>query len=451
MWDFTKGVDASKLDDGYWATNAETGETTTEGKLDATTEMYFTNKNYGLTANPLYLSTWRSGDENEGAGLTTNITVNTTTTIGEVPGMTPIPGKDTNLGSEYNGKLYKGIRLYGHASFLGIDGIEDGMNVTMTVDHYNSDGGSQPASGYANSAMIIYPAGYKDPQDANDDFYLNRLTNVYIYSSGGEGSLTLEPTNLGITVSNIIAGYPAATGLLNKGNGAKPSSDGETVTRTAGYATLISPYNIDMTGQKAVKAYICTYYGYANNQVHMKQIRHIPANTPVMLKGYARDMYVLYISEGNKPVEHGIDQSVFEQNRLVGALTPTVVNTTEEVVGSDGAKVTYYNFGLNGNKWTKYTRSGTLAEGRAYLRLTEEEYADLKAGSVSGASSANTRIVFEDLEDEDVDNDNTATGIENVAAPMAGDGYFYTLNGVRVDKPTKKGIYIYNGKKIVIR
>lgn len=451
VWDFTKGVDASKLNDGYWATNTETGETSTEGMLDATTEKYFTKKDYGLTENPLYLSTWRSGDENEGAGLTTNITVNTTTTIGEVPGMTPIPGKDTNLGSEYNGKLYKGIRLYGHASFLGIDGIEDGMNVTMTVDHYNSDGGSQPASGYANSAMIIYPAGYKDPQDANDDFYLNRLTNVYIYSSGGEGSLTLEPTNLGITVSNIIAGYPAATGLLNKGNGAKPSSNGETVTRTAGYATLISPYNIDMTGQKAVKAYICTYYGYANNQVHMKQIRHIPANTPVMLKGYARDMYVLYISEGNKPVEHGIDQSVFEQNRLVGALTPTVVNTTDEVVGSDGAKVTYYNFGLNGNKWTKYTRSGTLAEGRAYLRLTEEEYADLKAGSVSGASSANTRIVFEDLEDEDVDNDNTATGIENVAAPTAGDGYFYTLNGVRVDKPTKKGIYIYNGKKIVIR
>lgn len=451
VWDFTKGVDESKLNDGYWATNTETGETSTEGMLDATTEKYFTNKDYGLTANPLYLSTWRSGDENEGAGLTTDIKVNTTTTIGEVPGMTPIPGKDTNLGSEYNGKLYKGIRLYGHASFLGIDGIEDGMNVTMTVDHYNSDGGSQPASGYANSAMIIYPAGYKDPQDANDDFYLNRLTNVYIYSSGGEGSLTLEPTNLGITVSNIIAGYPAATGLLNKGNGAKPSSNGETVTRTAGYATLISPYNIDMTGQKAVKAYICTYYGYANNQVHMKQIRHIPANTPVMLKGYARDMYVLYISEGNKPVEHGIDQSVFEQNRLVGALTPTVVNTTEEVVGSDGAKVTYYNFGLNGHQWTKYTRSGTLAEGRAYLRLTEEEYADLKAGSVSGASSANTRIVFEDLEDEDVDNDNTATGIENVAAPTAGDGYFYTLNGVRVDKPTKKGIYIYNGKKIVIR
>lgn len=459
VWDFTKGVNASKLDDGYWTTDAETGETKTTGltigsgsadENPASDAVCFIDKKYeGLVDNPIYLTTYnRSKDGKESVN---DITVNRTSSIGEVPGMTPIPGKDTNLSSEYNGKLYKGIKLDGHASFLGIDGLEEGMNITMTIDNYGSGGGSQPA-GSNKGILQIFPKDYKDPQDATmQDYYLNRLTNVYISGSGGDGSLTFEPEGSAITVTNIVAGYPAATGLLNKGNGAKPSSNGETVTRTAGYATLISPYNIDMTGQKAVKAYICTYYGYANNQVHMKQIRHIPANTPVMLKGYARDMYVLYISEGNQPVDHGIDQSVFEQNRLVGALTPTVVNTTEEVVGSDGAKVTYYNFGLNGNKWTKYTRSGTLAEGRAYLRLTEEEYADLKAGSVSGASSANTRIVFEDLEDEDVDNDNTATGIENVAAPTAGDGYFYTLNGVRVDKPTKKGIYIYNGKKIVIR
>ena len=459
VWDFTKGVDVSNLNDGYWTTDAETGETKTTGltigsgsedENPASDAVCFIDKKYeGLVDNPIYLTTYNRNKD--GVESVNDITVNRTSSIGDVPGMTPIPGKDTNLSSEYNGKLYKGIKLDGHASYLGIDGLEEGMNITMTIDNYGSGGGSQPA-GSNKGILQIFPKDYKDPQDATmKDFYLNRLTNVYINGSGGDGSLTFEPEGSAITVTNIVAGYPAATGLLNKGNGAKPSSNGETVTRTAGYATLVSPYNIDMTGQKAVKAYICTYYGYANNQVHMKQIRHIPANTPVMLKGYARDMYVLYISEGNKPVQHGIDQSVFEQNRLVGVLTPTVVNTTEEVVGSDGAKVTYYNFGLSGNKWNKLSRSGTVAAGRAYLRLTEEEYADLKAGSVSGASSANTRIVFEDLEDEDVDNDNTATGIENVAAPTAGDGYFYTLNGVRVDKPTKKGIYIYNGKKIVIR
>lgn len=448
VWDFTKGVDASKLNDGLWAPKAETGETSTEDMLNATTGKYFTKKDYGLTENPLYLTTWRSGNENGGAGLVTNITVNTTTTIGEVPGMTPVAGMGTNLGSEYNGKLYKGIKLSGKASYMGIDGIKDGMNVTMTIDNYGS--GTSQLVGNSNSVMLIFPKDYNDPQDATNGYKLNRLTNVCIYRPGYDGSMTFEQNDGAITVTNIVAGYPAATGLLNTGNGAKPSSDRETVTRTAGYATMISPYNIDMTGQKAVKAYICTYYGYANNQVHMKQIRHIPANTPVMLKGYARDMYVLYISEGNKPVDHGIDQSVFEQNRLVGALTPTMVNTTEEVVGSDGAKVTYYNFGLNGHLWTKYTRSGVLGEGRAYLRLTEDEYADIKAASVSGSSSASrTTIIFEDLDDEE--NDNTTTGIENIARPSAGDGYFYTLNGVRVDKPTKKGIYIYNGKKIVIR
>lgn len=458
VWDFTKGVNASILkDDVYWTYDAETGETKTTGltigsgsadENPASDAVCFIDKKYeGLVDNPIYLTTYNRNKD--GVESVNDITVNRTSSIREVPGMTPIPGKDTNLSSEYNGKLYKGIKLDGHASFLGIDGLEEGMNITMTIDNYGSGGGTQPA-GSNKGILQIFPRDYKDPQDANNDFYLNRLTNVYINGSGGDGSLTFEPEGSAITVTNIVAGYPAATGLLNKGNGAKPSSAGETVTRTAGYATMISPYNIDMSGQKAVKAYICTYYGYANNQVHMKQIRHIPANTPVMLKGYARDMYVLYISEGNKPVDHGIDQSVFEQNRLVGALTPTVVNTTEEVVGTDGAKVTYYNFGLNGHLWTKYTRSGVLGEGRAYLRLTEDEYADLKAANVSGASSAaRPTVIFEDL-DEEEDN-NTTTGIENVARPSAGDGYFYTLNGVRVDKPTKKGIYIYNGKKIVIR
>ena len=450
VWDFTKGVDVSKLNDGLWATDSKTGITTTKGLLDASDDSkHFTYKDYGLTEYPLYLNTYHQNSGNDSEGKVSDISVNVPTTIGDIPGMTAIPGKDTNLPSESNGKQYKGIQLHGKASFMGIDNITDGMNIIMHMDNANS-GSVQPASGIGSSAMQIFPKDYVDPQDTDGKKYnLNRLTNVFVYTPGGEGDLAVEPEE-NVVITNIVAGYPAATGLMNAGNGTASSSDGATVTRTAGYATMISPYNIDMTGQKAVKAYICTYYGYANNQVHMKQIRHIPANTPVMLKGYARDMYVLFISEGNKPVDHGIDQSEFEQNRLVGALTPTMVNTTEEVVGTDGAKVTYYNFGLNGHQWTKYTRSGVLGEGRAYLRLTEDEYADLKAASVSGSSSASrTTIIFEDLDDEE--DNNTTTGIENIARPSTGDGYFYTLNGVRIDKPTKKGIYIYNGKKIVIR
>ena len=31
------------------------------------------------------------------------------------------------------------------------------------------------------------------------------------------------------------------------------------------------------------------------------------------------------------------------------------------------------------------------------------------------------------------------------------DGEFYTLQGVKVNKPTTKGVYIHNGKKVLVK
>ena len=46
---------------------------------------------------------------------------------------------------------------------------------------------------------------------------------------------------------------------------------------------------------------------------------------------------------------------------------------------------------------------------------------------------------------------NTPTGINNVNMDNHYDDYYYTLDGVRIENPTKKGIYIKNGKKVVIK
>ena len=46
----------------------------------------------------------------------------------------------------------------------------------------------------------------------------------------------------------------------------------------------------------------------------------------------------------------------------------------------------------------------------------------------------------------------TATGIDAIENEADfEEGAWYTINGVRVDQPTKKGLYIHNGKKIVIK
>lgn len=45
----------------------------------------------------------------------------------------------------------------------------------------------------------------------------------------------------------------------------------------------------------------------------------------------------------------------------------------------------------------------------------------------------------------------TPTGITDVHQDKRDNGYYYTLDGVRIEAPTKKGIYIKNGKKVLIK
>lgn len=47
--------------------------------------------------------------------------------------------------------------------------------------------------------------------------------------------------------------------------------------------------------------------------------------------------------------------------------------------------------------------------------------------------------------------DDTTNGIDGVSVtPVVKDGHYYNLQGIRVDRPTR-GIYIHNGRKVVVR
>ena len=46
----------------------------------------------------------------------------------------------------------------------------------------------------------------------------------------------------------------------------------------------------------------------------------------------------------------------------------------------------------------------------------------------------------------------TVVGIQNINnAAQYGDGACYTLSGVRIERPTQKGLYIHNGKTVVVK
>ncbi len=117
----------------------------------------------------------------------------------------------------------------------------------------------------------------------------------------------------------------------------------------------------------------------------------------------------------------------------------------EVVVGKGKTKGTFYgnyvagtevpeeNLFISGNKFHYSTGSTTIKAFRGYFELKDvlDSYYD----------EAPSRVVF-DFGD--------VTGIQKVSAQGQNDGIYYDLSGRRVEKPSK-GVFIVNGKKVIIK
>lgn len=112
----------------------------------------------------------------------------------------------------------------------------------------------------------------------------------------------------------------------------------------------------------------------------------------------------------------------------------------------------YYNYVLSsgGSKSTGvgfYRYTGTTFSDRAAYLPIPIAYVNTGSGS-SSTSSKGTRLLLLDADEQ------VATAILEVKgdgiATRNNDGYFYNLNGMRVEHP-KAGIYIRNGKKVVMK
>ena len=98
------------------------------------------------------------------------------------------------------------------------------------------------------------------------------------------------------------------------------------------------------------------------------------------------------------------------------------------------------------------TGKGTTYANSAFLHLTKAQAEDLGVGtaydtSASAASAPAFMLLFDESDD------NVITGISDITTAkgnsVASQGW-YTLQGVRTPKPTRRGIYIYNGKKVIV-
>lgn len=244
---------------------------------------------------------------------------------------------------------------------------------------------------------------------------------------------------------------------------------------------------------------------YAKGTVHLRRLNYIPANVGVVLIGVApagtyneNDQLAFSLLERTEDSEiapadsctlwKNADTYIQHGDKWNNYLVPTVqaVNNLGNAYVDKSGKITYRYFGLSNYYRTKYhknhgaadtqsdylgffrlTSNGKSGANRAYLsipanaevgnrvgatygyldfngQLLENQYHEQYEGE-SPAKFANMAMVFDDLIEG-----NETTGIKELETDVLNDNKYYNLQGVEVAYPVK-GIYIHNGKKVIVK
>lgn len=250
----------------------------------------------------------------------------------------------------------------------------------------------QHSSGSGADRIMKLDAGSFGSTVHSQSVVANAKTTLQYVYVGGEQDFYAYSASSGLNVFGIkVEPLPATTNV----------TVGED-----GYRTFASKYPLDFTEPiTGLKAYKATVSG---STVTFSEVTgKVPAKGGLLLKA-AQGVYTIPVS-ADEPAEFN--------NALVGVTAETPM--TEQIFVL-----------LNGNKGIGFYKTGdnfTVSANTAYL-----------PASVAGARQF---IGF--------DEEGEATGIEAIERVQTTDTFF-NLNGQRVAQPSK-GLYIVNGKKVVLK
>lgn len=244
---------------------------------------------------------------------------------------------------------------------------------------------------------------------------------------------------------------------------------------------------------------------YAKGTVHLRRLNYIPANVGVVLIGVApegtyneNDKLAFSLLERTEVSEiapadsctlwKNADTYIQHGDKWNNYLVPTVQandNLGNAYVDKSG-KITYRYFGLSNYYRTKYhqsikdtdtqndylgffrlTSNGKSGANKAYLSIPANAEVGNGVGATYGyidfngqllenkfhdqyeaetpAKFANMAMIFDDLIEG-----NETTGIKELETEVLNDNKYYNLQGIEVAYPVK-GIYIHNGKKVIVK
>ncbi len=283
----------------------------------------------------------------------------------------------------------------------------------------------------------------------NNDLYLqNEITftdcaayNIYLenkYARVGDISTTLaKPLTVFYKTPSLGAVILSSAKGGDKSSLFKLMNDNYGIVKNSGHYTdhvLTEAYTTNITSVGAatlmlpfvskIPAGVAAYtLNYTAGQTYVKATEvtggTLSANTPVLLNAEAGKYWFINTTNvASATTDDGANHTV---GALVGVYTDTYCPADDYLLGVKDEVVAFYH---PAGKNTNYIRAN-----RAYL------HAD--------GAGARLTVNFEDEEE--------TTGIENLIPALSkGEGAVFDLSGRRVAQPTK-GLYIVNGKKVVIK
>ena len=323
----------------------------------------------------------------------------------------------------------------------------EGLSGTRYTDDSNAYSGGQRArlgkGATLSSAEAITGGFYTLKAVWGND---NNTTN-YVYVSTIKDEVatatgqSIEGTNKSSGTAELTVRIPDGASIAFVNNDADNNSnvriDYVTLTYLAplsvsatigdkGYATFSSTYALDFTDVTEATAYIATDKSGSN--IKMQSVTGtVAANTGLVLKsanGGATSFTIPTATSG------------------------TNYNPTSDPKNYLFAINSNYNLGI-GTEGTNYVLS-VQNDKVVFAPITSNDHkAPVTAGHAAlwlpTAVAAQARSLSMSFEDDET------TGISNLTPTLSeGEGAVYNLNGQRVDAP-KKGLYIKNGKKVIVK
>ena len=329
---------------------------------------------------------------------------------------------------------------------LGIDVPHDKVN-SLTVEL----GKGLKFGANANQVLTIpqVPAGYNAYILAtvdNDGSIANNNTELSGETYKADKSKTIfvidgNGNDINLTVKNALIEKIGVTGTFKKFN----------VYNGKSYATEYRDHNekYDLTGiftnGKKVEANVIQE---VDNNAHLAKTSSIsiaPKETGVILTCSATDgvnAIPLFVKDVNS------EENTIENNMLKGTLKET--NQLE----SNGVNYVFTRVSYNLDKDGKIVDSDNGKQSTlGFYRVANNDDSNLAAHKaylhIPGSSPAKFYVI------EGLFDTNTTTAISNVSTAdhSAGEeGSYYTLTGIRLNgRPTHAGIYVLNGKKVIIK